>query len=243
MTTVLITGANRGLGLALARLYAADGAEVIVCCRDPETACALKQLAGLSEGRVRIMPLDVADEASIASLKRALGNQPIDILINNAGTNGTPKAQSADCIDAEGWITTLRVNALSPILIAQALRDNLKRSSEKKLAAISSDLGSTGVDYGSTSSVRSERYAYRASKAALNNGMRGLARDWAADGVLVGILNPGFVRTDMTGARGVASAASISAEESARGLIRRIAELAAANSGAFRDYLGETISW
>lgn len=243
MTTVLITGANRGLGLALARLYVAEDAEVIACCRVPEKADALKELAASPIGRVRIMQLDVADEASIASLKRALGDEPIDILINNAGINGTPKAQSADCIDAEGWLTTLRVNALSPVLIAQALRANLRSGSEKKLVAISSDLGSTSVDYGSTSSVRSERYAYRASKAALNNSMRALSRDWAGDGVLVAILNPGFVRTDMTGARGAASPAAISAEESARGLIRRIAELVPANSGAFRDYRGETIAW
>lgn len=242
MVTVLITGANRGVGLALARQYVADGAEVIACCRDAANAGPLKQLAASSRC-VRIVQLDVADEASIASLKRALGNQPIDILINNAGVNGTPKAQSANSIDAEGWMATVRVNALAPMLIAHALRENLKCGSEKKLVAITSDMGSTGVDYGATSSIRSERYAYRASKAALNNGMRGLARDWAGDGVLVGIFNPGWVRTDMGGARAAASSISISPEESARGLVRRIAELAPATSGTFRDYQGETLAW
>ncbi|MCK1709604.1 SDR family oxidoreductase [Bradyrhizobium sp. 143] len=242
MTTVLITGANRGIGLALARRYAADGGEVIGCCRDPEKADALKELAASSGGRVRIVQLDVANEASIASLKRSLSDQPIDILINNAGINGTPKAQSANCIDPEGWMTTMRVNALSPILIAQALRDNLRRSSEKKLVAITSDFGSTGTDWGPTTNA-SERYSYRASKAALNNGMRALSRDWAADGVLVGILNPGFVRTDMGGERAAASSAGISAEDSARGLARRIAELTPANSGTFQNYRGETIPW
>lgn len=242
MRTVLITGANRGIGLALARQYSADGDEVIGCCRDREKAEALKALAATSEGRVRIEQLDVADEASIASLKRALGDKPIDILINNAGVNGTPKAQSANCIDPDGWMTTLRVNALSPMLIAQAFRDNVRRSSEKKLVAITSDFGSTGIDWGSTSNA-SERYAYRASKAALNNGMRALSRDWAGDGILVGILNPGFVRTDMGGARAAASPAGISAEDSARGLAQRIAELTPTTSGAFQDYRGETIPW
>lgn len=242
MTTVLITGANRGIGLALTQQYAAEGAEVIACCREPARADALKELAAASGRRVRIIQLEVANDASIASLKGALGDQPIDILINNAGIIG-PEPQSADQIDANGWMTTLRVNALAPILIALALRDNLRRSSEKKLVAISSDAGSNSFDcyYGSVTGRN--RYSYRASKAALNNGMRGLARDWAADGVLVGILNPGFVRTEMTGARAVDHPASISPEDSARGIIRRIAELSPASSGAFRDYGGVTIAW
>ncbi|MDA9503999.1 hypothetical protein XI09_04235 [Bradyrhizobium sp. CCBAU 11386] len=242
MTTVLITGAGRGIGLALSRHYAADGANVIGCCREPARADALKDLAAVSRGRVRILQLDVSDEASIRSLKRALNEQPIDILINNAGIVG-PATQSADCIDAEGWITTLRVNALAPILIAQALRDNLRRSSEKKLVAISSDAGSNSVDCYRGSALSRNRYAYRASKAALNNGMHRLARDWADDGVLVGIVNPGFVRTDMTGASAAASSASISPEDSARGIIQRIAELTSDTSGAFQDYRGEPMQW
>lgn len=239
MTRVLITGANRGIGLALARQYAAGGAEVIACCRNPSTADALKELEALSGGQVRTIQLDVVDDASIASLKRAIGDLPLDILINNAGINGTPKAQSAERIDVEGWMTTMRINALAPILIAQALRDNLLRGSEKKLVAISSDYASTGTNYGSSR----DRYAYRASKAALNNGMRGLARDWAEDGILVGILYPGWVRTDMGGERASASPNSISAEHSALCLTRRIAELTPTTSGAFLDYNGETLDW
>jgi NAD(P)-dependent dehydrogenase (short-subunit alcohol dehydrogenase family) len=242
MTTVLITGANRGIGLALTRQYAAAGAEVIACCRDPAKAGVLKELAAAG-ARVRIMPLEAADEASIASLKRALGDQPIDILINNAGINGAAKAQSADAIDAENWMTTLRVNALSPMLVSLALRDNLGRSSQKKLVAISSDMGSTGVDYGATSLVRSVRYAYRASKAALNNGMRGLARDWAAFGIQVLMVNPGFVQTDMTGERALNSPVSITAEACARDLVTRIAELTPATSGSFLDHGGDTLAW
>ncbi|WFU62622.1 SDR family oxidoreductase [Bradyrhizobium brasilense] len=239
MTRVLITGANRGIGLALARQYAADSAEVIACCRNPSTARALRELVASTGGKVRTLPLDVADDASIASLKRAIGDLPLDVLINNAGINGTPKAQSAERIDVEGWMTTMRINALAPILIAQALRDNLLRGSDKKLVAISSDYASTGTNYGSSR----DRYAYRASKAALNNGMRGLARDWADDGILVGILYPGWVRTDMGGERAAASPNSISAEHSALCLTRRIAELTPATSGAFLDYNGETLDW
>src|SRR5215470_4076692 len=106
MTTVLITGANRGVGLALVRQYAADEANVIACCRDPAKADALNELAASSGGRVRITELDVGDTASIASLKRSLRDEPIDIIINNAGINGTPKDQSAARIDAENWMDT-----------------------------------------------------------------------------------------------------------------------------------------
>jgi len=228
MTAVLITGANRGVGLALARQYAGDGAEVIACCRDPERADALRELAASSAGGVRIWRLDVADEGSIASLSRALDRQPLDILINNAAIANL----SVDRIEAEGWITTLRTNALAPMLIAQELRENLRRSFEKKLVVISSN-------FGSTSSAGGGSYAYRASKAALNNGMRGLSRDWAHDGILVGILHPGWVRTDMGGGE----VAAVSPEESARGLIRRIAELTPAASGCFQDYRGGAIRW
>jgi NAD(P)-dependent dehydrogenase (short-subunit alcohol dehydrogenase family) len=242
MTTVLITGANRGIGLALVRQFAAQGANVIACCREPGKADALKALAA-SSAKVRIVLLEVGDEASIANLTRELGDQPIDIVINNAGINGTPRPQSADALDADNWMYTMRINALCPMLISHSLRENLKRGTQKKLVSISSDMASTGVDYGATSLVKSERYAYRASKAALNNGMKGLARDWAADGIQVLMVNPGFVQTDMTGARALASPASITAETSARNIVQRIAELTPQTSGAFLDHSGATLAW
>ncbi|MCK1668940.1 SDR family oxidoreductase [Bradyrhizobium sp. 153] len=228
MAAVLVTGANRGVGLALTRQYVGDGAEVIACCRDPARAEALRDLAASSAGQVRIWQLDVADEASIASLIRSLGDRPLDILINNAAIANL----SVNRIEAEGWMTTLRTNALAPMLIAQGLRENLRRGFEKKLVVISSN-------FGSTTSAGGGSYAYRASKAALNNGMRGLSRDWAHDGILVGILHPGWVRTDMGGGE----VAAVSPEESARGLIQRIAELTPATSGSFRDYRGGAIRW
>ncbi|WP_375784905.1 SDR family oxidoreductase [Bradyrhizobium sp. Pha-3] len=243
MTRVLITGANRGVGLALVHQYASAGSEVIACCRDPQNAQELQNLARNSGDRVKIMQLDVADQASISALKQAVGVQPIDILINNAGINGTPKPQSANCIDAENWMLTMRINALGPILVAQALRDNILHSSEKKVVAISSVYGSITKDYGAGYASSRERYAYRSSKAALNNIMHALARDWAADGVLVGILDPGFVRTDMTGELGRTSSSSISAEESASGLKDRIAQLTTETSGEFQRFWGEPIPW
>lgn len=232
MTVVLITGANRGIGLALTRQYAADGCEVIACCRNPAGAEALGGLAASSGGRVLVMQLDVADQTSITSLKHALGDQPVDILINNAGMSD-PSARSAQRIDPETWMTTVRVNALGPMLVSEALRDSLRRSSEKKLVAITSIMGSTSNANGGSS------FAYAASKAALNNGMRGLSRAWAGDGIVVGLLNPGWVQTDMVQGQ----VAYISAEECARGLIQRIAELASATSGVFQDYRGVVTRW
>ena len=237
MTTVLITGANRGIGLALVRRYADVGANIIACCRDPATAGELRGLEATFDPRVRIMQLDVAKESSVASIGKALGDQAIDIIINNAGILG-PEAQSASYIDAEGWMNTLRVNALAPVLIAIALRHNLKRGVEKKLVAITSVYGSTAVDYGASVPTGVNRYAYRASKAALNNGMRALARDWAGDGIIVGLLDPGWVQTGMTGGVG-----KLSPDESAQGIIDRIAELQPVSSGTFQRYWGEAIPW
>jgi NAD(P)-dependent dehydrogenase (short-subunit alcohol dehydrogenase family) len=242
MTTVLITGANRGIGLALTKHYAGEGADVIACCRTPDKAGALNDFAATSGGRVRVLPLEVADDASIAALKRAVGDQPIDILINNAGILGS-ETQSCDEIDVEGWMKSLRVNALGPVLIAQALRDNVRKSAQKKIVAISSDAGSNAFDCYQGGAAGRNRYAYRASKAALNSGMIGLARDWKADGVLVLMLNPGFVQTDMPGPRALASPLSITAETSARGISTRIAELTPITSGSFRDYGGQFIPW
>jgi NAD(P)-dependent dehydrogenase (short-subunit alcohol dehydrogenase family) len=230
MTTVLVTGANRGIGLEFVRQYAAEGAEVIACCRDPDGAKELQALAAASDGRVRAMKLDVASAADIAALKAALAGQPIDILINNAGVSG-PRRQSSDDIDLEGWLETFRVNTVAPVAVSQALHQNLKAGAGKKLAAITSGLGSTANNGG-------QRYAYRSSKAALNNAMRGLSRDWAGDGIAVGIFHPGWVKTDMGGA-----GAPVTPQESVRGLRQRIAELGPATSGAYRDYAGAELAW
>jgi len=229
MVTVLITGANRGIGLEFVRQYVADGAEAVACCRDPDAAGELQALAKAS-GRVRVMKLDVASAADIAALKRALAGQPIDILVNNAGISG-PRRQSADDIDLEGWLETFRINTVAPVAVSQALHENLKAGAQKKLAAITSQLGSTASNGG-------QRYAYRSSKAALNNAMRGLSRDWASDGIVVGVFHPGWVKTDMGG-----QSAPVSPEASVRGLRQRIAELGPETSGAFVDYSGVALPW
>jgi Dehydrogenases with different specificities (related to short-chain alcohol dehydrogenases) len=224
MTTVLITGANRGLGLEFARQYQAEGADVIACCRHPAEADSLKQLG------VRVMELDVGDLASIAALAGILKDVAIDILVSNAGIWG-PQAQSADGCDPEAVMETLRVNAVAPLRLAQAFKPNLKAGHDKKLAVLTSKMGSISDSSGG-------EIAYRASKAALNMIMHVAAKDWTRDGILVGIFHPGWVRTDMGG-----PSAPLDAKTSVTGLRARIAELSPQTSGRFLDYAGTEIRW
>lgn len=230
MARILITGASRGIGLEFVRQYAAEGAEVLACARDPDSATELAELAKADAGRIRVLQLDVADAGAIRRLGESLAGEALDVVINNAGISG-PRPQSADAIDPEGWVAAFRVNTVAPLLLAQALHDALRRGGAKKLVAITSQLGSIANNSGG-------QYAYRTSKAALNDAMKGLSRDWAGEGILVGIFHPGWVQTDM-GGRG----APLSVEASVKGLRQRIAELTPATSGTFRDYSGATLPW
>jgi len=224
MTTVLVTGANRGIGLEFVRQYRDEGATVIACCRAQAKAAALKGLG------VRVMELELRDPAAPARLAAALKDEAIDILINNAGIFG-PQRQSASDSDFEGFVETFRVNSLAPLMVAQALRANLMAGRDKKLIVLTSKMGSIADSSGGT-------LAYRASKAALNMIFHGVAREWAADGIAVGIFHPGWVQTDMGGPD-----ALIGVEKSVQGLKRRIAELNLQASGHFLDYKGQEIGW
>lgn len=225
MTTILVTGANRGIGLEFVKQYAAEGAEVVACCRAPDAAKELKAV----KGKVRTMALDVTDDGSIAALAEALRGTAIDILINNAGLGSRESARGR--IDSKAWLKIFAVNSVAPVAVASALRDNLLEGHDKKLATITSQLGSIANHGGGA-------YPYHASKAAVNSFMRGLAKEWARDGISVGIFHPGWVRTDMGG-----EAAPVTPEQSVSGLRARIAELSAQNSGSFRDYAGREIAW
>ena len=228
MTTVLITGANRGIGLEFARQYAAEGADVIACCRAPEKAEALNALAKTTG--LRVMALDVTSPKSVGALKTALAGRPIDIVINNAGVGG-PRNEAKGTIDFDAWVETLKTNSVAPMLVSLALHDNLKAGKLKKLITITSMMGSIANHGGGA-------YAYRASKAAVNSVMHGLSKDWAKDGIAVGIYHPGWVKTDMGGA-----SAPVMPQESVKGLRAQIARLSATNSGAYLDYTGKEIAW
>lgn len=226
MPTVVITGANRGIGLEFARQYAADGWTVIATCRDLSNPSGLADVAG-----VELFALSVDDPASIKAFAGALKGRSIDLLINNAGIMGPDlAAQSKDGIDVEGWMQTMKVNALAPLLLAQALRPLL--SAGAKLATVSSQLGSV------TENESGGMYAYRASKAAINMGNRSLAADWRDDGITCIVMHPGWVQTDMGGPK-----APVTPPDSVAGMRRVIAAAGPGDSGAFFAYDGRRIPW
>ncbi len=229
MSTVLITGANRGIGLEFVRQYASDGAKVIAFAREPDRANELKELAR-KHSKIEVHKLDVSDFKTCAALGKTLAGEPIDILVNNAGYYG-PKRQSADDMDFDGWACTFAVNTMGPLALAQALHENLKLGREKKLVTITSGMASTATTEGGY-------LAYRATKAAVNNVMRNLSVDWRKDGIIAVVVSPGWVRTDMGG-----QGAPLSPEQSVSGMRQVIAGLTPADSGKFLTWQGHERPW
>lgn len=231
MATVLITGASRGLGLELARQYAALGWDVIATCRTPAEAVALQQLAEV-EPRVCVAALDVNDHGAIDRLAADLRGMAIDVLINNAGIGSRDTALGT--LDYARWDDVLATNCIGPVKVLEAFLEHVAASGQKKIVSISSSLGSIGT------ARRGGSYFYRTSKAALNMAMRAIANDVAERGIIIGILSPGVVDTDFTkGAR----MPKISPAESASGLIGIIRDLTPEKSGTFIRYNGDNVAW
>lgn len=222
--TVLITGANRGIGLEYARQLAAKGYTVIGTARDPAAASELRTITE------RIEALDVTDAASVAAFARRLDGVPIDILINNAGVGGFDDDHLAS-IDFDEMQRTFAVNAFGPLRVTQALLPNLQLGQRKLVVGMSSQLGSIERSNGGI-------YAYRASKTALNQFNKSLAAEFGPQGFVFTVLHPGWVQTEMGGAN-----ATLTPEESVRGLIGVIEKLGADDNGRFYDYQGKTIPW
>lgn len=226
---VLVTGANRGIGLRLAGQYAADGWRVHACCRDPGNCADLRQAVAGHDAVVHA--LDVGDRRSIDALKAELGDEPIDVLINNAGVGGGDRQTFGD-IDYEAWEETIRINTFGPYRVSEALADNVAGSEKRTIANISSQMASiTECDEGGES-------IYRSSKTALNMVSLDLAYDLKARGVTVLALHPGWVETDMGGAE-----APITPEDAAAALRRTIAAATFADSGSFLNYDGTRLPW
>lgn len=223
MATVMITGANRGLGRELARLFADAGHQVIACCRDPR---------GRGEdmpGDIRWLPLDLGDEAAIRAFPVLLDGEAIDILIHNAAIRGATGGLAE--VDFTDFAQVMQVNAAAPLILTREVRPNLMAGRRRVVAMISSRAGSMteGLDPDGD-------YAYRCSKAALNMGGRKLAYDDPPLTVLM--LHPGWIRSDMGGPE-----AELEVAEAARGIVARIEAAVRDDSGTFRAWDGTVIAW
>lgn len=227
--TVLITGANRGVGLELVRQYTAGGCRVHACCRNPAGADELRDVLSGHDGVIH--PLDVSNHQSIHDLSDALEGDPIDVLINNAGTFGG-EHQSFGDTDYTAWAATLETNTFGPYRMVEALIDNLEAGQGARVINISSGMGSV------TNYVRGGDYIYRTSKTALTMVTLNLSYDLKDRGIIFTAFHPGWVQTDMGGA-----AADITAEESAVSLKDSIDSLTSEQSGAYLNYDGSTIPW
>jgi NAD(P)-dependent dehydrogenase (short-subunit alcohol dehydrogenase family) len=228
MSTVLITGANRGIGLEFTKQYAADGWQVLACCRHPQSAMALQALAQ-SHHNIKIYGLDVADFAQIDALALQLKLESIDLLINNAGVY--PSSSFGD-VDYDAFAAGFKINSMAPLKMSEAFVQHVTRSQLKQIATLSSKMGSID-DNGSGDS-----YSYRASKCAVNMVMKSLSIDLKPYGISVVTLHPGWVQTDMGG-----SNAMINTETSVTGMRQVIANTNLGSTGRFMAYDNKEIAW
>jgi NAD(P)-dependent dehydrogenase (short-subunit alcohol dehydrogenase family) len=223
MATALITGANRGIGLALCRLLAARGDEAIAACRSSSP-----ELEALDHLGVRVETgLDVTSDDAVAALDQRLGTTQLDLLVNNAGIM---THESLDDLDFNRIRRQFEVNSLGPLRVTATLLERLRPGA--KIAFVTSRMGSI------TDNTSGGDYGYRMSKVALNMAAVSLARDLAARQILVAVLHPGWVRTEMTGGHG-----QLDPKESAAGLLARIDALTEASSGGFWHTSGERLPW
>ncbi|MEM9334988.1 MAG: SDR family oxidoreductase [Pseudomonadota bacterium] len=222
--TVLITGANRGLGLEFAKQYKDAGWTVIGTARSPGRAYELNALD------VEVLQLDVTDSASIDAMVTALDGRSVDLLINNAGI--FPRVGNIDEVSIDDYSRTLTVNTVGPMRITQALMPNLRSSEQKKIVNITSQLASIELNTGGNF------YGYRESKAALNMFTRTLAQELGPEGFICLTLHPGWVRTDMGGEQ-----APLSPEQSVTGMRTVIDNMTSDDNGVYRGHHGDIVPW
>jgi len=228
--TILITGANRGIGLELTEQFAEDGWQVLACCRNPADAGKLQALIE-RDLAIELHALDVTNYQQIASLADQIGNRPIDILLSNAGIYGS-KGVGFGEVDAQEWRQVLEVNTIAPLMLVQSFVEQVATSQQKLVAVISSKVGSI-ADNSSGGS-----YIYRSSKTAVNQVVKSLSIDLASRDISVMSLHPGWVKTDMGGPN-----AEISTDESVSGLKSILQSAGLAQSGQFIEFNGNSIPW
>lgn len=237
MPTVLITGANRGLGLEFARQYSRDGWRIIACCRTPGRAQELRALAK-THNQLVIEQLDVTDFDAIEALGEKYRGEPIDVLLNNAGIIGkAPLVEHIDgqhfgTVDYEVWQEVIRVNTFAPVKMAETFLDNVAISEQKKIVTISSAVASI-------SEMMPPGVCYASSKTALNRSMTVVADNLKDRAIIVAMFCPGYVKTDMD----VWGHATVEIEESISALRPLIAGLTLEDTGSFTGHDGRVIGW
>lgn len=229
MKTVVISGANRGIGLEFVKQYLEDEWRVIAGCRSPESAMELNKLQ--EEGDLLVLPLDVASSNSRENFCRAIGDQPIHLYINNAGIYG-PKSTVLGSVDEAEWEEVFKVNTIAPLKMVELLHQNLVAAQSSTIAMLSSKMGS--IDDNGSGGV----YIYRSSKAALNAVCKSLAIDLQDHQIKVVALHPGWVKTEMGGPN-----ALIDTPTSVSGMRRVISGLTQEQSGSFISYDGTVVPW
>jgi len=228
--TYLVTGANRGIGLGFVQHLIARGDEVIATARRPEEATALNELAAQSSGTLRVLPLTVDDPTSCQALADAVGEETIDVLINNAGMLIRDPVLGE--LDYELIAKTFEVNSIGPLRITERLLPALRRGNARKVINITSQMGSI-ADNG-----RGRAYSYRASKAALNMINKSLANDLADENFICLVVHPGWVQTDMGGPN-----ASIDVDTSITGMLKIVDTATPEISGTFWSWNGSELPW
>ena len=226
MPTIVITGANRGIGLEFARQYAEDGWTVIGTAREPGRARELQATGAEVRG------LDAADPASVNDFADALQGRAVDVLLHNAGFFGGQDQGFGQVWDPGTWDATMRTNAMAPLMLTQALVDNLMAGEQRRVPVLTSRMGSI-ADNGSGG-----YYVYRASKAAANAVVKSMAEDLKARGIIATALHPGWVQTEMGGPN-----AMLTPAESAANLRRVIAGMNVGYAGRFLNHDGQEIPW
>lgn len=220
MGVVLITGANRGIGLELARQMAARGRKVIGTARRPQEAAELQKVA-------KVIALDVADEASVEAMAKEVGDEAVDVLVNNAGVSS--KSPKLELCTKEELTRVLAINSIGPVLVTKALLGNVRKGERRLVVNITSQLGSIARNEGGS-------YGYRASKAALNMFTSCMAKEHKD--VTFIAMHPGWVQTDMGGQN-----APLKVEESVSSMLLALERVGAAHSGGFLNFDGTTIPW
>jgi len=230
MATILVTGANRGLGSEFVERYLESGDDVIATYRNEESSFDLINMRD-ERSNLKLLHLDVSSNKSLNSFAENLGDSPIDIFINNAGVYG-PRNSSFENVDEENWIPAIKVNAVAPLLLTQLIIKNIRAGTDKKLIYITSKMGSIDDNKGGGA------YVYRSSKTALNAVVKSLSVDLKNENIAVALIHPGWVKTDMGGPN-----ALIDKDTSVRGMTEVISNLDISSTGNFYNYDGSIIPW